>query len=423
MGQPNIEHDRNLGLALCTMALMLDGLDNQLLGLVMPSLIADWHLDRGAFAPFIIVTVVLMSIGTCAGGWLGDKYGRKPVLIGAMVVLGAFTLASGAVISPLQLLLTRGCAALGMGGVMPNATALLAEYVSANRRSLAVSIGVSGIPLGGVCGGIVGSLVLPLMGWRAMFVIAGVATILAAAVLALRLSESPALRKEQAEIAAHKRTLISSETEHSGLKLSIFSREYRRDTLAMWGALFFSMLGVYSMVNWLPTLLSQAGFGLAIASLGLSAFNLGGIIGSVGIAAAMDRFGSRSPLAATGFAGGAVALLAIPMISTSQSILLALIAMTAMGFCIAGLQAALIALSAQVYPTLIRSTGMGAMMAFGRLGALASSITGTAILGFGSKYFLLAMGLAALVAGLTGLLVRHGSTVRRPVDELAPLNR
>ena len=157
---------RNLGLGLCAFTLMLDGLDNQILGLVMPSLMADWGLPRSTFAPFIIVTVVMMSLGTSVGGWLGDRFGRKPVLFASLLVLGALTLASAFAANASHLLILRGFAALGMGGVMPNATALLAEYVSHRHRSLSVSFGVGAIPLGGVLGGVLGSLILPAFGWR-----------------------------------------------------------------------------------------------------------------------------------------------------------------------------------------------------------------------------------------------------------------
>ncbi len=370
----------------------------------------DWGLSRSAFAPFILATVILMSIGTSLGGWLGDKYGRKPILILSLLMLGIFTLASSLVSSPAYLLALRGLAALGMGGVMPNATALLAEFVTRRHRSLSVSFGVAAIPLGGVLGGVTGSLVLPEFGWRGMFLLAGALTILIAIVVAVLLPESPSLHTAKAQPSpaesAPRPTPGGAPDLAEELHTTIFAKAFRRDTLALWCALFFSMLGVYSMINWVPTLLSQQGYGLAASSLGLALFNAGGIVASVVIAMAMDRFGSRRPLLLTGVAGGVIAILAIPAIVSGSSAVLAVMVLAAMGFCIAGMQAALIAFSAQVYPTGLRSTGMGAMMAVGRLGALASSATGTVVLGLGSGYFLVAMGATTLIAGLASLIVR-----------------
>ena len=104
------------------------------------------------------------------------------------------------------------------------------------------------------------------------------------------------------------------------------------------------------MINWVPTVLSEQGYGLATASMGLALFNVGGMIASVVIAAAMDRYGSRRPLLWTGLIGGAVAVLAIPAIAPGNAPILAILPLAAMGFFIAGMQAALIAFSAQVYP-------------------------------------------------------------------------
>ena len=411
---------RNLSIALCFVALMLDGLDNQLLGLIMPSLMADWHLSRSTFAPFIIVTVVFMSLGTTLGGWLGDKFGRKPTMMASLVILGALTLASNLASNTTQLLVLRALASLGMGGIMPTATALLAEYVPSRHRSLSVAFGVAAIPLGGVFGGVVGSVVLSEYGWRAMFALAGTTTIVMAIVVALLLPESPSLTAARA--AKLEPNALGKDAPAGGGELSaapnrtILSKTLRRDTLALWCALFFSMLGVYSMINWLPTVLSQQGYSVATASLGLALFNVGGMTASVVIAAAMDRYGSRRPLLLTGLFGAAVMLVAIPAIAPGNPAILAILPLAAMGFCIIGMQAALIAFSAQIYPTTLRSTGMGAMMAIGRLGALASSVTGTLVLGFGGNYFLLAMGAAILISGISTLVVRGRVAGTRPAE-------
>ena len=232
---------RNLGLGLCAFTLMLDGLDNQILGLVMPSLMTDWDLPRSTFAPFIIATVILMSAGTSLGGWLGDKFGRKPVLLVSLLLLGTLTMASSLADNTMQLLILRGLSALGMGGVMPNATALLAEYVSHRHRSLSVSVGVAAIPLGGVLGGVVGSVILPAFGWRAMFLAAGGITVLAAFIIFLMLPESPALKAARSDQASSGKTEGQSPDlagEPSSVPgQTIFSKAFRRDTLALWCAL------------------------------------------------------------------------------------------------------------------------------------------------------------------------------------------
>lgn len=399
-----------LGYGLCALALMLDGLDNQMLGLVMPALVVDWKVGPSTFGPFIIVTVIAMSTGTACAGWLGDRIGRKPALAGSLAMLGVFTLASSVVTAPWQLFVLRGLAALGMGGAMPNATALLAEYGSTRHRSLAVTFGTAFIPLGGVFAGLVGSQVLPHFGWRVMFTSSGIATIAAAAAVASLLPESPAFE----HLHGTRRVGKEADAADGGCATGD-PADLRRDTMALWGAFFFCMLGLYSMINWVPMLLAQAGFGLSATSFGLGAFNFGGIIGALVIAAAMDRYGSRVPLAVMALAGGLACLASTTLFSRGASLYVTIMAIAVMGLFIAGLQTALIALAARVYPAAIRSTGIGAALAFGRLGAIASSITGTVVLGLGSDYFLMLMGALVIAAGLSSSIVAERSAERKTV--------
>src|SRR6185503_10030109 len=86
---------------------------------------------------------------------------------------------------------------------------------------------------------------------------------------------------------------------------ALLAPEFRRDTLALCAAFFFCLLSVYTGTNWVPSLLTSAGFDVAIANYGLTAFNLGGVVGAILGAVLFAKFGSRVTM--LGMTAGAIA--------------------------------------------------------------------------------------------------------------------
>src|SRR6185436_17353416 len=173
------------------MTIILDGLDNQLLGAAVPALMREWNLPRPAFVPVQTAGLVGMMIGGAIGGVLGDRLGRRIALLGSVITFGLLTtlvpLAGGVGV----LTVLRFFAGLGLGGAMPNAAALSSEYVPRRQRPFAVTLTIVCIPLGGSRAGIVGGLVLPTLGWRALFLIGGIVPLVLGGVLLKILPESP----------------------------------------------------------------------------------------------------------------------------------------------------------------------------------------------------------------------------------------
>ena len=388
-----------IGYSLCILVLVLDGFDNQILGLSVPSMMREWNVAPGAFAPVMAITVVMMSIGTAIAGWLGDRAGRRIALAISLVLLGVFTIAASFATGPVSLTAFRAIAALGLGGAMPNAAALLAELSPVHRRSLSVSLGMACIPLGGLAAGLMAPQILANASWRGLFQTGGTLTLLVAAALVFLREPKP----ENVDSIASADAVLSENKESA----TLFSQAYRFDTCALWAAFFFCMLAVYAMFNWMPTAVSGAGFGDKVSSLSLAAFNFGGITGSFAIAAVMDRAGSRRPMALMAAAGTICAAVTATLLvsGTSPSLIYAGIGLT--GFFIAGLQSGLFALAAQIYPSKIRATGIGGALAFGRLGAIASSLVGNIALGLSPSWFMGLIGASALLSGGFVLLLRR----------------
>lgn len=161
-------------LFLVCLGLILDGFDNYVLALAIPSIAAEWGVQRGAFGLILALGLGGLCLGTVVAGWLGDKFGRKTILIISVATFGVCTLAAGWADNLTQLAVLRILAGLGMGGAVPNATTLIAEITPTNRRSVAVTIAAVSIAGGGIIGGGIGAYVLPEWGWRGLFIIAGV---------------------------------------------------------------------------------------------------------------------------------------------------------------------------------------------------------------------------------------------------------
>ena len=136
--------------ALCALVALLDGLDIQAMGLVIPKLREDWGLDATAFGPVLSASLAGIMVGMMGLGVLGDKFGRRSLLLVSFLLVGISSLATGWADNPTELMIFRFLTGLGIGGCLPNATALTAEYVPAKRLAFFVTLMYSAVPLGGV---------------------------------------------------------------------------------------------------------------------------------------------------------------------------------------------------------------------------------------------------------------------------------
>ena len=387
------------------MTIILDGLDNQLLAAALPALMKDWHLPRPAFVPVQTAGMVGMMVGGFIGGFFGDRFGRRVALLGSVVSFGALTILVSFAGGVAMLTMLRFFAGLGLGGAMPNAAALSSEYVPRRQRPFAVTLTIVCIPLGGSLAGLVGGQILPRFGWHGLFLVGGILPLLMAAVLLNVLPESPRYLARLPERWPQLRALLRrfghqvaddavfvDATEKAIARASVSELlvpDYRRDTLALCASFFFCLLSVYIGINWVPSMLVGAGFDVGTASYGLTAFNLGGVVGAILGAVVIMRLGSRITMLAmaAGAIAGAVALAFMPIGAPSAFAVLAMLAWT--GGLINAVQTTMYALAAHIYPTAVRATGVGTAVAFGRIGGVLSPTVGSWALesGGSSRYF------------------------------------
>lgn len=410
-------------LVLAALAFAVDGLANQVLGLAIPSLIRDWGVSRVAFAPVAALGLIGVALGTAAGGVLGDRTGRRSGLIGSVLLFGVMTAASGGAHGLEQLMWLRFLAGLGIGGAIPNGAALISEFTPTQHRSFAIAAGMVFIPIGGVLAGAIGTYVLPLAGWRGIFLISGILPVILGALFFALLPESPRYlarhpQRHQQLIrllgrfghAVDGATIFASEQEHRPRAsiAALLGRGMRIDTLALWTAFFFCLLASYTMFSWVPTMLMGQGFTLRATSVGMTAFNIGGMIGGVSGGWLITRFGSRVAVlgVAAGATVGAIALGLLP-IDPHHGFSLALAALVIEGFFIGGLNNGMYCLAAFLYPPFVRATGVGAASAIGRIGAVLSSFTGVLSLRLaGESGYFIAIALATGIAFIATSLIR-----------------
>jgi AAHS family 4-hydroxybenzoate transporter-like MFS transporter len=385
---------------LVALTIVFDGIDNQLLGIVIPTVMAEWGVPRSAFASVVSLGYVGMMIGGAVAGLIGDRVGRRGALLGSMVVFGVMTLVAPLAPDTTWLGILRLLAGIGLGGAMPNAAALAAEYVPANRRPVAVTVTIVCVPLGGTLAGLLGIRLLPVVGWKLLFVAGGVIPIVAAILLRGLLPESPRfLARQQTrwpELAAvlnrmgHRVPSGATFTDATDRTVgkatigSLFGPEFRRDTLALWAAFFSCLLGVYLGFSWLTSLLTGAGFDPATANTGITAFNLGGVVGALLGGVAITRLGSRvSMLTMSAVAVAGATGLSVMEITPASGLLPIMAMLTLTGAMINGVQTTMYALAAHVYPVSVRSTGVGTAVAFGRSGAVLTGYVGSWAIGYG----------------------------------------
>src|SRR3954463_5273757 len=415
---------------LAALTIIFDGIDNQLLGIVIPTLMREWGVARSAFAPLVSLGYLGMMIGGAIAGLAGDRFGRRTALLGSMAMFGAMTLASVAATAPGELGWLRLLAGIGLGGAMPNAAALAAEFVPLRHRPIAVTVTIVCVPLGATIAGLLGIRMLPVVGWRMLFVAGGLVPLVAAIVLWRVLPESPRfLARVPSRWPELRRLLVrmghpvnadvsfADASEHVVERASIralFARDFRVDTVALWAAFFFCLLAVYSGFSWLTALLSGAGFTPSSANTGITAFNLGGVVGALVGGVAIARAGSRGPMLSMA-AGAVVCALALSRMLLSPRDSLSIVALlTILGALINGVQTTMYALAAHVYPGPVRATGVGTAVAFGRIGAIVTGYAGSWAIGYrGSASF---FGMIAVAMTLTFVAL---AVVRRHVARAA----
>ncbi len=321
--------------------LILDGFDIQAAGFAAPALVTDLRVERAALGPALAASLVGMAIGAAGLGALGDRWGRRNALILSTALFGAATLLAATATSVATLAVWRLITGIGLGGALTTATALIAEFAPKRFRSLAIGAIQVGVPVGGMLGAALAAELIPVHGWRSLFLVGGALPLLAAAVMYFVLPESPRFLAVRTQSAP---------------KLTIFSPQLRWDTAVVSLAFLTNMYAVYAFFNWAPLVLTSLGFELVTAVKGAFVFNVAGIAGVIAISWLIARLGSRRPLAVSALVAAA-SLAWLAWFADGLPQLMGGIAVA--GAAISAVQVGMYTLAAHVFPTECRSSGIG----------------------------------------------------------------
>jgi MFS family permease len=390
---------------LCWSAVALEGFDLVVLGVVLPSLLRDpaWGLNPGTASLISVVGLLGVMVGALGIGPLTDRFGRRRMMLITVTSFSVLTLLCAFATGPVMFGLLRFVAGLGLGGVLPVALAMVNEFARVGKGGSATTTMMTGYHVGAVATALLGILVIPSFGWRAMFVIGALPALVLVPLIAARLPESlPGdAVAETAEVTGTRNPVAA-----------LFRGGYLRATLAFWVTSFMGLLLVYGLNTWLPEIMRSAGYELGAALALLLVLNVGAVVGLLVAGRVADRIGLRKAVIGW-FAAAAVflALLSIrlPGIGVYVSVLLA-------GVFVFSSQVLVYAAISRHYPAAVRATALGAASGIGRLGAITGPLIGGALLTAGIAYpwgfyaFALVAALGAVAVAAVG---RIGAPTRK----------
>jgi benzoate transport len=406
----------------------LDGFDVLSSAFASPGIAAEWGLDRGALGIVLSMELVGMALGSIFLGGVADKIGRRPTMLGCLVLMTVGMFMVTTVKSVIELSIWRVVTGLGIGGMLAAINAVAAEVSNQRRRHLCVSIMAIGYPIGAVIGGAIVARLLQSHDWRAVFHFGAAITAAFIPLVFFLVPESIhwLTRKQPAgALEAVNRALrryghapvaalpvIAPEVRMRSVS-DLFAPGLIAITILLTAAYFLHVITFYFLVKWVPKIVVDMGFAPASAAGVLVWTNVGGATGGALLGLLALRFGVRqltiivmilSTIAVTTFGRTPPDL--------QQLSLTCAIA----GFCTNAAIVGMYAIFAQAFPTHVRASGTGFAVGVGRGGAmLAPAVAGFLFTGgipLPTVAILMSLG-SALAAGLL-LMLRY-----RPADDRA----
>lgn len=374
-----------LVICLCFFLNMLDGMDVLAIALAAPVLAREWQINPDTLGFVFSAALVGMALGAILIAPKADVWGRRRLVIICMTVI-----AVGMLLTPLakmvpQLVVLRFLTGLGVGGMVASMATMSAEFSPKRTRNLAVTFVQAGYPVGAAVLGLIGAKLIPAFGWNSVFILAGLLTTLSIPIVAILLPESPEfLLQKQPKGSLEKLNKIlrkmghprmtelppiagSAQANRTGVA-ALFSKEYRTTTVLLWVGFFMAFGTLYFLLNWIPELATNTGLTLEFAIYSGAVLNVGAFFGMVTLGFLADRIGLKRVIVAW-LVLAALVMVLFGNFQTSVAILLAL---CVIGFFMEGGFIGIYAAAAQVYPTLIRNTGVGWAIGAGRTGAILS---------------------------------------------------
>ena len=385
-----------VAVVLCWVAVLLDGFDMVVLGVVLPAMMEDPQLQLTAAEGTQISTAGLfgMMLGALAIGRLTDAVGRRWVIIGSVFSFSVLTLFLGFVDQLWLFVLLRFLAGVGLGGCMPTAISMVTEFRGRAKAGSSATFTTTGYHVGAVLTALLGIVMLADFGWQSLFIAGALVGIVITPIIIWKLPESPQFlqskgRDEEAErlaaaygIELNDEIDAAAEREDAKGFSSLLTPRYRRNTIFIWLTSFMGLLLVYGLNTWLPQIMREADYDMGNSLGFLLVLNVGAVVGLIIAGRISDKTNPRS----TGIlwfvlSGVFLALMAIklPLIA-----LYAIVFLT--GIFVFSSQNLVYGFVGANHPSYLRATAMGGAAGVGRLGAISGPLLGGLLLSLGMAH-------------------------------------
>ncbi|MEV4143538.1 MFS transporter [Amycolatopsis sp. NPDC049691] len=405
----------------------------------MPQLVTEWHLGPAQVGAILSAGYVGQLIGAVTFGWIAEKFGRMNTLLITIVLFVSMDIACLFAWSGTSILIFRFLQGIGTGGEVPVASAYINEFIGARKRGRFFLLYEVIFPVGLMFAGIAGYFLVPVYGWRALFVVGLVPAVLTIP-LRLLMPESPRwlAAKGRVEKADKVVSMLENEAVKQGHVLAepvvrpvdpkvktrsdwreLFQGIYRRRTLMIWVLWATVYLVNNGLVTWLPTLYKQL-FHLPLqTSLAYGWVTSGvGVLASVACALLIDRVG-RKRWYSWAFLLAIVPLVALTVSGATSAVQVLIMATLAYAI-LQTISFSLYLYSAELYPTRLRAIGTGFGSAWLRAGSsVGPLLVGWIVADLGIRYVFSAFAAVALIGGIVTILFAI-ETRNQVLEELSP---
>jgi len=420
---------------LMQLLLMVEGLDLQLLGLLAPVILEEWGMARAAFGPAMAAALVGLALGAGIGGPLGDRFGRKRVLMVSALIFALGTAAAGLTDNVVEMTLVRFASGMGFGAATPVSLALVTEWLPRRIQPTAIAFMAVGTPFGGMVGSLALISLIPVLGWRGCFIACGALTLFLALLVYLFLPDSPAHLAARGRIGEALRLVrrhldpMLSEADlapaavpagraPAGPEQSAFDRTFWRLNLGGWLLFFAAQFIAYSLISWATTMLTMAHFPIEQALQGAFAFNVCAVTATLIAGPLISCFGSRRVL----LTASVLTLLSLLVLlaaltdadgaPSAAAYGIIILAIAGVGIFVSTCIAAGYAVITLGYPEAVRSTGIGVALMIGRMGGVLTGLFGGWLLSVAGDR---SAPLIVTLIGLTGVIFAGALIVNRHI--------
>ena len=342
---------------ICFLIAVIEGLDIQAAGIAAAGIREHFALNSSQLGIFFSAGILGLLPGALIGGRFADRIGRKKVLIWSTAIFAVFTLCTVWVNSFNSLLVVRFLAGAGLGAAMPILITLASEAVSPENRGRAVGLMYCGMPVGAAILSLVASTSFGAE-WKNIFYLGGLLPIIVIPIMIFFLPESKEYLKTQNQTA-------TEVTPQASFK-DLFNTQNFARTLLIWVSYFFTLMVVYIMLSWLPSLFTELGFSRKEGATAQFYFMVSATVGTVVLGMLTDRW--KKAYVITLMYGGILA--GLFALNAASSLTQMYLASALVGAFVIGCQGVLYAFGSIVYPTEVRGTGVGMASAVGRIGAM-----------------------------------------------------